>query len=121
VSVSVVDFVSRGMRGEYKPAVRDTPRAAGAGAEHGIIFVPNVVERTPPYVEDVVPGSPAAKAGLRPDDLIVYLDGQPVVSVAAFRDLISRVRPGATVKLEVRRGDKLLTVELTLAEQSRKK
>ena len=46
--------------------------AAGPGGYHGIVFVPNVLERTPAYVEDVRPGSPAAKAGAaagRPGEL----------------------------------------------------
>ena len=42
----------------------------------GIIFVPKVVERTPPYIEAVEAASPAAKAGLKPDDLVIYLDGE---------------------------------------------
>jgi serine protease Do len=84
------------------------------GGYHGIVLVPNVVERTPPYVEEVLPGSPAAKAGMRPDDLIVYVDGEPVTSIAGFRDQMSRTRPGQTVKLEVRRGEKLEAVELKL-------
>lgn len=119
-SVSVLDFVTRGIKGEYKPTERDRSRE-GAGGFTGIVFVPNVVERTPPYVEDVIPDSPAAKAGLKPDDLIVYLDGEPVNSIAAWKDLIDRIRPGTIIKLEVRRGDKLVSLELTLAEMTRKK
>ena len=43
-------------------------------------LVPNVVERTPPYVDDIIPGTPAQKADLKPDDLIVFVDGIPFVS-----------------------------------------
>jgi serine protease Do len=120
VTLSVLDFVTRGMKGEYKPTVRDKSRE-GTGGYTGIVFVPNVVERTPPYVEEVQPDSPAAKAGLRPDDLVVYIDGEPVTSIAAFKDIITRTRPGTLLKFEVRRGDKLMTVELTLAESPKKK
>ena len=83
--------------------------------------VPNVIERTPPYIEEVLPDSPAAKAGLKPDDLIVYVDGEPVVSIASFNEIISKSRPGTLLKLEVRRGDKLLTIDLTLGELPKKK
>jgi serine protease Do len=120
ISLSVLDFVTRGMKGEYKPTIREKNRE-GAGGFTGIVFVPNVVERTPPYVEEVLPDSPAAKSGLKPDDLIVYVDGEPVTSIVAFRDIVSRTRPGTLLKLEVRRGDKLVTVELTLAEMTKKK
>ena len=89
--------------------------SAGEGGYHGIVFVPNILERTPAYVEDVVPGSPADKAGLRPDDLVSFVDGEPIVSIKAFEDYIKKhTRPGTVVRLEVRRGEALQTVELTL-------
>jgi len=114
VRISLPEFVQKGMRGEYKPISRPRP-VAGEGGWHGIIFVPNILERTPAYVEDVVPGSPAAQAGLRPDDLISFVDGEPVVSIKAFQEWIRKnTRPGSTIRLEVRRGEALHTVELTL-------
>jgi serine protease Do len=111
---ALAGFVEKGMKGEYKPIVREKP-TAGPGGFHGIVLVPNVVERTPPYIEDTIPGSPAATAGLRPDDLIVYIDGEKITSIKEFRDLVDRARPGTVFKLEVRRADKLTTVELRLA------
>jgi serine protease Do len=108
-------FVEKAKNGEYKPIVRTTP-AGGAVGYHGIVLVPNVVERTPPYVEEVVPNSPAAKAGLRPDDLIVFVDGEQVISVEAFRELVGKTPPGTTLKLEVRRGDKLVSAEVKLEQ-----
>jgi serine protease Do len=120
VTVSVLDFVTKGMRGEYKPTSRER-KGEGAGGYHGIVFVPNVVDRTPPYVEEVDTGSPAAQAGIKPDDLVVYVDGEPIVSIAVFKDIISKTRPGTALKLELRRGDKLVPVELTLAEMPKRK
>jgi len=120
VSVSLPEFVEKGMRGEYKPTSKEK-KEEGQGGYTGIVFVPNVVERTPPYVEEVMADSPAAKAGVKVDDLVVYLDGEPVVSIAAFREMMLKTRPGAVVKLEVRRGDKLVPVELTLGELPKKK
>jgi S1-C subfamily serine protease len=106
-------FVQKAMKGQYQPIVRHKP-SDGPSGYHGIVLVPNVVERTPPFIEDTVPGSPAAKAGLRPDDLIVYVDGEKIVSIKEFRDIVERARPGTAFRLEVRRGDKLMTVELKL-------
>jgi serine protease Do len=87
----------------------------------GIVLVPNVVERTPPYVEDVVPGSPADKAKLKPDDLIVYVDGLPVPDIVTLNEILGRTAPDVEVKLEVQRGDKLITVPLKLAKLPPKK
>jgi len=107
-------FVDKAKRGEYKPIVRE--KKEGPAGYHGVVLVPNVVERTPPFVEEVAPGSPGAAAGLRPDDLIVYIDGQQVVSIQSFHELMKDVPPGTKVKLEVRRGEKLVPVELTVGQ-----
>jgi Lon-like protease len=53
-------------------------------------------------VTDVLPGSPAAKAGLEPTDVIVAADGHPVRKTTELRPLISRHRPGGIVRLSVR-------------------
>jgi serine protease Do len=81
----------------------------------GIIFVPKVVDRTPPYIDGIEPNSPAAKAGLKPDDLVIYLDGEPVYSTDVYRDLIKRYNPGDKVQVEIRRGDILTAVQMELA------
>jgi S1-C subfamily serine protease len=114
--VSAVDLVTE--KGDYKPSIK-RDRFEGGGYL-GITFVPKVVDRTPPYIEEVDQNSPAGRANLKPDDLVVYLNGQPVVSVQAFEELLDRYRPGETVKLEVRRGDKLTTVELKIEEPKKK-
>jgi serine protease Do len=117
VTVSMPEFVSLGMQGKYKPVKRET-RPAGEGGFHGIVFVPNVLERTPAYVEDVVPGSPAAKAGIRPDDLVSFVDGEPVVSIKAFNEWIKKnTRAGTVIRVEVRRGESLQTIEIALVAQ----
>jgi serine protease Do len=114
-------FVETGMKGEYKPIVKEKP-AAGKGGYHGIVVVPSVVERTPPFIDEIIPDSPAAKAGLRPDDLIVYIDGEQIVSVKAFREFMTRTRPGTVLRLEIQRSnradgaERLLSVELKLDE-----
>ena len=120
VTLSIPDFVAKAMAGAYKP-VKRPEASSGPGGYHGIRFVPNVIERTPPYVEDVFPGTPAEKVGLRTNDLISFVDGEPIVSIKAFNEYLKRTKPGDTVRLEVRRGDTLTTVDLKLAEHPPKK
>ena len=91
------DFVTKGTQGKYQPIVRARP-TGGPGAFHGMILVPNVVERTPPFVEDIIGNSPAARAGIQADDLIVYVDGEKITSIKEFHDLIDHTQ-SATVKL----------------------
>jgi serine protease Do len=122
VTVSLADFVREGMAGKWKTivAVNKKNREVGDGYT-GIILVPNAVSVTPPYVEEVVPGSPAAKAGLRPDDLIVYIDGELVPSIRQYREIVKYARPGAELIFEVQRGNRLTTVRLKLGEQPKVK
>ncbi len=54
----------------------------------------------PVKVDSVQPGSPAAASKLRPGDVILKLDGQPVDSPASLRRLIDE-KPGQEVTLDV--------------------
>jgi len=114
-SVSIPEFVAAAKKGEYKTRPKAIA-ATGPGGYHGLVFVPNVLERTPPYIEEWEPNSPAAKAGFLPGDLIGFLDGEPIGSIKAFQDAIKKTRPGMVLRVEVRRGDGLQTIELRLED-----
>lgn len=114
-TVSIVDFIRLGIDGKYQRIVKEK-LPPGVGGYHGIVTVPDILDRTPPYVEEVAPGSPAAAAGVKPDDLLVYIDGERIGSVKNFKDLMSRLRPGTRVQLEVQRGNKLKTIEIVLKD-----
>ena len=59
-------------------------------------------------------GSPAAKAGLKAGDLVVKVDGREVLLYASFLRWIAEAEPGEILNLEVKRGDKLLSLEVKL-------
>ncbi len=65
-----------------------------------------------PMVAKVADGSPAARAGLKTNDLIEAVDGQPLLSITAFGDL-EETRAGETLKLRIRRGKQTLDTQLT--------
>src|SRR6266550_2070357 len=67
-------------------------------------------------VVDVAPGSPAAAAGLRPEDLIVAVDGRPVADVGEVQRLMVGDRIGATVSLDVIREGRPVELRLVPAE-----
>jgi S1-C subfamily serine protease len=67
-------------------------------------------------IVQVVEGSPADRAGLRPEDLIVSLDGRPVEGVGDLQRLMSGERVGVPVALTVLRQGKLVEVELVPSE-----
>jgi serine protease Do len=111
--VSIAKFVELGMAGKYV-AKKKAGKEKGPGVYTGIQLVPNPVALTPPYIESVVVGSPADKAGLKTDDLIVYLDGELVQSIKTFRELLTTYQPNNTIRLDVQRGGQFITVTLTL-------
>jgi S1-C subfamily serine protease len=67
-------------------------------------------------VVEVVPDSPAAAAGLRPEDLIVAVDGRPVARVEDIHELLVGERIGAQVLLDVVREGRPVEVRLVPAE-----
>src|SRR5436189_1440817 len=67
-------------------------------------------------VVQVVEGTPAAEAGLRPEDLIVELDGAPVSDVNDIQRLMVVERIGETVPARIPREGRELELELVPAE-----
>jgi len=67
-------------------------------------------------VVQVVEGSPAAAAGLRPEDLIVELDGSAVADVGDIQRLMVVERIGAPVPVRVLREGRELELSLVPAE-----
>lgn len=65
-------------------------------------------------VAQVLDGGPAAKGGLQVGDVILSLDGKPIVMSADLPHLVGAIKPGNEAKLEVvREGDrKTLKVEI---------
>jgi S1-C subfamily serine protease len=72
--------------------------------------------RTGVEVVDVVDDSPAQRAGLRAEDLIVEVDGSAVTGVGDLQRLMVADRIGATVAVTLLRGGRSLTLELVPAE-----
>ena len=60
-------------------------------------------------IESTVKGFPAA-GKLRPKDLVVAVDGHQVRSPDEFRAFVGRKRPGETVRLRVKRGNRTITI-----------
>jgi S1-C subfamily serine protease len=63
-------------------------------------------------VVEVVPGSPAGRAGLRPEDLIVSVDGEPMGDVGDLQRLMVAERIGQGVEVEVVRDGGFLKLDL---------
>jgi serine protease Do len=67
-------------------------------------------------VGQVRPGSPAAAAGLRQQDIITAIDAQPLQGESALAEAISGHKPGDTITLTVLRGRQQVSVQVKLGE-----
>jgi len=68
-------------------------------------------------VQDVTPGSPGARVGLRPYDVIVSVDGSPVHTHDRLIREIAERRPGSAARLEYLRDGRTHSVSVKLAER----
>jgi serine protease Do len=67
-------------------------------------------------VSSVEPGSPAAKAGLKPGDVILALNGQEISGSADLPPRVAALSPGSTAKLEIWRDHGKREVDVRVAE-----
>jgi serine protease Do len=72
--------------------------------------------RSGALVAEVVPGTPAERAGLQPGDIIVEFDGRPVPDPRQLRLAAAQTRPNTKVQLRIVRDGKERTISTTLAE-----
>jgi C-terminal processing protease CtpA/Prc len=67
-------------------------------------------------LSSIVPDSPAAKSGLKENDVVTELNGQRVEGVAQFRRMIREIPAGRTAQLTVWRDGRAQAVSVTLGK-----
>jgi serine protease Do len=114
-----IDFIRRGLpqlrrtgkivRGflgvRLDPVTQETATALGLGGAHGAL------------VSGVVPGGPAAQAGLLPGDVIVRWDGLSIDSSASLPTAIALTPPGSHVEVRLLRGGAPISRRVLMAPQ----
>lgn len=66
----------------------------------------------------VIPNSPAERSGLRRGDVIVSVNGQPIKEGAVLQSLVEQVGLNQSLKLNVQRGDRALTMTVQTAQMA---
>lgn len=66
------------------------------------------------YISEVLKGSAAEKAGVKEGDVLLAIDSMKIVKSTQVQEVISQHSPGDVVRLEIMRGDKILSMEVTL-------
>lgn len=89
------------------------------GVQYQMISAANAILNEVPrgaFVVDVVPGSPAEKAGVVVNDIITKFDGKNVSDEGDLAGLIAAKKPGDKVEIELWRSGKSQTLSVTLSE-----
>jgi Do/DeqQ family serine protease len=76
----------------------------------------NLSESGGVLIRDVVSGTPADKAGLKPGDVITKFDDKQMTGVEQFREIVAEVKPGTTVSIEFIRDNEHKTINVKLEE-----
>jgi putative serine protease PepD len=65
----------------------------------------------------IVAGSPAAKAGLQPGDVVTAIDGSKIHSTNGFIATVGNYKPGQTVTMSIRRNGIKQQIQVTLGDR----
>lgn len=68
-------------------------------------------------VSEVVSDSPAAKAGIKPGDVVLAYNGKPVPSPGVLRNLVAQTPVNQQAQLKIERAGKPETLRVRIAEQ----
>src|SRR5215472_6053887 len=82
----------------------DTAKKFKLPAERGVV------------ISSIVPDSPAAKAGLKENDVVTEINGQRIEGVAQFRRIIREIPAGRTAQITVWRDGRAQTLSVTLGK-----
>jgi hypothetical protein len=104
----------------FQTVVEDKPPSGGDGRGYGPYFgsipdfgeIPNGVK-----FADVKPGSPAAKAGLKPGDVLIQFGDKPIKNLYDFTDALRRSKIGDVVEVKVLRDGQPVTASVKLEQR----
>jgi len=110
------DEVWRGVRdiraGETQPEIRESTVKAFDPLLLGLVLVPDLLDKTPPFIESILPGSAAAATHLQPDDLLIAVGGKSVASRFAVQRALGVLAEGDPVRLAVVRNGTIMDMDL---------
>ena len=114
----LIDAIKRIRSGEMTSSsdIIDRPTEPISASLLGFSLVADIVQKTPPYIDRVVIGSVAAENGVRPDDLIIEVNGQMTASVKDVLRQFQRTDRDESVELTIQRGNRFIDMKLRLVE-----
>ncbi len=82
----------------------------------GVTLIPDVLDKTPPFVDKIRTDSPAEKAGLRVDDLILFLGDRIVSSCKTLVEELGYIDRGDELRLIVERDKELVEIVVVVPD-----
>jgi serine protease Do len=110
VAVGIVSVATRTL----PTSSRGLPLRARSG---GYLGVAVDTQHEAAKITQIMPKSAADKAGLQVDDIVVKVNDTTVKNLDGFLETLQQHKPGETVTLHVKRGDKELDIEATLGKR----
>jgi serine protease Do len=77
----------------------------------------SLTQQTGVILADVLPGGPAAKAGLQPGDVVLSINGKPMENGRQLQVTLYRHAVGEAIAVEVLRGGKAIIIPVRVAER----
>jgi S1-C subfamily serine protease len=68
-------------------------------------------------ISDVDPTGPAARVGLKVDDVVTHLNGQPILNAQEALNRVAAMEPGSLLDIRARRGTQQMNLQATLKER----
>lgn len=98
----------------YVQVTADLQAAQKLGSDYGVL----VIGGTGPGEPAIVPGSPAAKAGLREGDIVLEADSIKLTEDISLATIVQRKKPGSVLNLLVLQDGERKTLNVTLQERT---
>ena len=98
--------------GQASVPSKSQPATEQQDVEFGIILFKLGGRNNPVYVDRVVRGSPAAKAKLKSDDMIVSIAGKKIGNLKDYAESLKSLRPEEEVLMMVKRGVEIVRVRI---------
>lgn len=91
----------------------------GDGAAIGVRMDETTTKGGGVRIVSIAEDSPAAAAGLRSDDVLIELAGEPLNEYKRVREIIHDRQPGEQIEVKYRRADKILSAQVRLASRTK--
>lgn len=109
------DLIAGFVAGQENTPEAMPPVASSAKGELGIRLFTLGGRKGPAYIDRVLPGSPAADAGVKTDDLVVAINGEVVRDSGDFQRAINAITEGSEVTIDLKRRNEVLQIRVIAA------